>query len=263
MHVSDVRNDLIAEQDALDRAISGFDASTFALPTPSPGWSVADQIAHLAYFDNSASVAIRDPERFKTMVSELWEQAANGGDAVDVLTLGRYRAMDPLDLIDAWRSDRASLAEASAGLANDDRVIWYGPSMGSKSFLTARLMECWAHGQDVAAAAGITIPATDRLGHIARLGVLTRGWSYLNRGMDPPSGEIRVALTSPSGELWKFGPPEADDHVEGSALDFCLVVTQRVHLDDTDLSVSALAREWLLIAQAFAGAPTNGPSSSA
>jgi len=47
------------------------------------------------------------------------------------------------------------------------------------------------------------------------------------------------------------------DRVEGSALDFCLVVTQRRHLDDTKLDVTGdHAREWLQIAQAFAGEPT-------
>lgn len=262
MHVADVRKDLIAEQNALDEAVAGCDAATFTLPTASPGWTAADQIAHLAYFDKAAAIAITDPERFTQMVSELWEHAAKDGHAADDFTLGSYRVMDPADLIEAWRADRISLADASARLADDERVIWYGPSMGSKSFLTARLMECWAHGQDIAAAAGLTVTPTDRLSHIARLGVITRGWSYANRELDAPQGEIRVELTSPSGAVWDFGPTQATEHVRGSALDFCRVVTQRAHLDDTQLSASPLAREWLLIAQAFAGPPTDGPAAS-
>ena len=40
----------------------------------------------------------------------------------------------------------------------------------------------------------------------------------------------------------------------GTALDFCLVVTQRRHVDDTALQVTGgTARGWLTIAQAFAG----------
>ena len=31
---------------------------------------------------------------------------------------------------------------------------WYGPSMSARSFVTARLMETWAHGMDVADALG-------------------------------------------------------------------------------------------------------------
>ncbi|NNC78608.1 MAG: TIGR03084 family protein [Acidimicrobiales bacterium] len=259
MHVSDVRRDLIAEQNALDYVVSSIDSAVFARPTASPGWAVADQIAHLAYFDNAAAVAIANPDAFPAMVSDLLEAAARG-DSADEFTLGRYRAMQPTDLLDAWRSDRAALADASAGLADDDRVDWYGPSMGSKSFLTARLMECWAHGQDIAAAAGATIAPTDRLAHIARLGFITRGWTYVNRQLEVPAGDVRVELLAPSGDHWTFGPEDAEDAVTGTALDFCLVVTQRTHVDNTALVATPGARDWLLIAQAFAGPPTIGPS---
>jgi len=259
MHVSDVRRDLIAEQNALDDVVSSIDSEVFARPTASPGWTVSDQIAHLAYFDHAAAVAIGNPEAFPDMVTELLGAAARG-DSADDFTLGRYRAMQPTELLDAWRSDRAALADASAGLTDDDRVEWYGPSMGSKSFLTARLMECWAHGQDIAAATGAKIAPTDRLAHIARLGFITRGWTYVNRQLEVPAGEVHVDLLAPSGIHWTFGPEDATDTVTGTALDFCLVVTQRVHVDDTELEATPGARDWLRIAQAFAGPPTTGPS---
>ncbi len=133
--------------------------------------------------------------------------------------------------------------------------------MGAKSFLTARLMECWAHGQDVADALGVERAATDRLRHVARLGVITRGWSYVNRGLEPPADEVRVELIGPSGARWRFGPDDATGVVTGPALDFCLVVTQRRHPDDTALQVTGdVARDWLERAQAFAGPPTDGPA---
>jgi uncharacterized protein (TIGR03084 family) len=133
--------------------------------------------------------------------------------------------------------------------------------MGAKSFLTARLMECWAHGQDVLDALGVERTATDRLRHVARLGFITRGWSYANRGLEPPPGEVRVELAGPSGESWCFGPEDAPSAVTGPALDFCLVVTQRRHVDDTDLRITGeVARDWLEKAQAFAGPPTDGPT---
>jgi len=133
--------------------------------------------------------------------------------------------------------------------------------MGAKSFLTARLMECWAHGQDVADAVAIERTPTDRVRHIAQLGFITRGWSYVNRGMEVPTGDVRVELTGPSGAVWRFGPGGATDVVTGPALDFCLVVTQRRHVDDTALHVTGeVARDWLEKAQAFAGGPTDGPA---
>ena len=55
--------------------------------------------------------------------------------------------------------------------------------------------------------------------------------------------------------------PTLDDSVTGPAEDFCLVVTQRRHVDDTRLAVRGpLAREWMECAQAFAGPATSGPA---
>lgn len=256
MEVTDIRADLIAEQGALDEIMSQITDEQWAASTQSPGWSVADQIGHLTYFDHTAAVAISDEKQFKAMTAEL--VAANNG--TDDPTLRAYRAMTSAELLAAWRSNRNELAAASASLANDTRVIWYGPSMGSKSFLTARLMECWAHGQDIVDALGIERDSTDRLGHIAQLGFITRGWTYLNRGIEQPSAEVQVTLTSPTGATWHYGDPNAAESATGSAQDFCLVVTQRRHLDDTDLITTPIARDWLEKAQAFAGAATDGPA---
>jgi uncharacterized protein (TIGR03084 family) len=257
MRVTDVREvaaDLRAEQEALDALVAGLTGEQWGLATPSPGWSVADQIGHLTYFDAAAASAIADPPAFTASVEQLI-----AADDRDALTLHRHLA--PPELLEAWRANRRRLADASATLDDGTRVPWYGPSMGAKSFLTARLMECWAHGQDVADALGVERVATDRLRHVARLGVITRGWSYANRGLEPPPGDVRVALAGPSGAPWRFGPDDAAGVVTGPALDFCLVVTQRRHVDDTALQVIGdVARDWLEKAQAFAGPPTDGPA---
>jgi uncharacterized protein (TIGR03084 family) len=260
-----IRDDLIAEQDALDAVVGDLDGELWALDTPSPRWTIADQIGHLTYFDWTATLAITDPDRF---TSELMGAMTGGtDDAIDLATLADYRAMTPPDLCDAWRTNRGVLSEASAPLADDDRVIWYGPSMGAKSFLTARLMETWAHGQDIIDTldkAGIDHaerPATDRLRHIAQLGFITHKWSYINRQMDAPTAAVRVELAAPSGESWVFGPDDVAHSITGPAVDFCLVTTQRRHVDDTDLTVHGeVAIDWMNIAQAFAGGATSGPT---
>jgi uncharacterized protein (TIGR03084 family) len=253
--VREVAADLQAEQESLDALVADLPDERWSLGTPAAGWSVADQIGHLTYFDGAAVWAIVDPDRFRASAEELFASP----ERVDELTLHRH--LGPRDLLAAWRANRRRLADAAATLTDETRIAWYGPPMGAKSFLTARLMECWAHGQDVAEALGVGRPATDRLRHVARLGVITRGWSYVNRGQEPPAGDVRVELVAPSGEMWSFGPDGADDRVAGPALDFCLVVTQRRHVDDTDLKVSGdLARDWLEKAQAFAGPATTGPA---
>jgi uncharacterized protein (TIGR03084 family) len=258
MDVSEIAADLVAEQQALDAVVAGVGSQDWGKATASPGWTVADQIGHLSYFDNAAAVAITDPEQFKTMLGELMQVGGTLG--ADDLTLGAFRALSPGEQLERWRENRSALTSAATTLANDTRVAWYGPSMGSKSFLTARLMECWAHGQDIVDTVGVNREATDRLRHIAQLGFITRGWSYLNRKTKMPEADVRLDLTSPSGEQWAYGPDDTTDVVAGSAEDFCLVVTQRRHVDATGLTTTGdAARDWMLIAQAYAGPPTDGP----
>jgi uncharacterized protein (TIGR03084 family) len=255
---ADIATDLRDEQEALDAVVAPLTDEQWAAPTPSPRWNVADQIAHLTYFDGAAVTAITDPDAFMANTKELL--GAGDGLSVDDITLNRGEA--PSSLLARWREGRARLAEAAATLTDDQRVVWYGPSMSAKSFLTARLMECWAHGQDVVDAVGGHRAATDRLRHVAQIGFITRGWSYVNRGMEAPDVAVRVELTAPSGtDVWRFGPDDAPESVTGPALDFCLVTTQRRHLDDTALVVTGdAARDWMEKAQAFAGPATDGPA---
>ena len=263
MKLADLLQDLLDEQASLDELMASLSADDWELPTPSPGWSVSDQIGHLCYFDRSAALAIRDPEAFSTEAGRLMEASLVSETSGDDFTLGDFRLLSPADRLERWRQGRAALAAAAGTLGERDRVNWYGPSMGAKSFVTARLMEVWAHGTDVCDTVGAHREPTHRLRHVAQLGYITRGWSYLNRGLTPPEGDVRVELAAPSGDLWDWGDANAagEDAVTGSALDFCLVVTQRRHVGDTGLEVSGeRAREWLSMAQAFAGPPTDGPS---
>ena len=257
-----VRIDLLDEQAELEAMVAGLADEQWQTPTASERWSVADQIGHLAYFDQTAAWAITDEIRFKESLAEL-APALSGElspSEVDDLTLAEYRAVPGSELLSMWRARRRELAEASDGLADDSRVIWYGPSMGAKSFLTARLMECWAHGQHIADALGVERFPTDRLRHIAQLGFITRNWTYINRGLDTPAVPVRVELTSPSGSTWTFGPDDAADSVAGDAVEFCLVVTQCRHVNATGLTVTGdAADDWMTKAQAFAGGATDGP----
>src|SRR4051812_30025173 len=179
-----VRSDLLAEQDDLDEVVRALDAAAFARPTPSPGWTVADQVAHLAFVDRLAATVIVDPGAFDERRAAFSDAAAAGAAELDRFVRDAERDREPAALLASWRADRAALASASATLAEHTRLPWLGPSMSARSFLTARLMETWAHGQDIVDAVVASRPATDRLRHVARLGFLTRGWSFRNRGLD-------------------------------------------------------------------------------
>jgi uncharacterized protein (TIGR03084 family) len=249
--------DLVAEQNALDDVVASITDNEWSLATPSPGWNVADQIAHLTYFDTSAATAILDSKAFNESLRALLEGASAQG--MDEYTLGAYRKLSPSDLLTSWRVGRRALKEAASTLLDETRVPWYGPSMGAKSFLSARLMETWAHGTDVVDALGASRVPTNRLRHVAQLGFITRKWSYLVHGEEVPEGDVRLELTGPSGDVWIWGTPSSADIIRGLAEDFCLVVTQRRHVDDTSLETGELGHHWLVRAQAFAGGPSDGP----
>ena len=262
MNLADLLEDLLDEQASLDEIVAPLDDRDWDLPTPSPRWSVTDQIGHLCYFDGAAALAVRDPDAFSTAARRLTEASLVSETSGDDFTLGDFRGLAPADRLERWRQARAGLAAAAGTLGERDRVRWYGPSMGAKSFVTARLMEAWAHGTDVCDTVGADREPTHRLRHVAQLGYITRGWAYVNRGLTPPEGDVRVELTAPSGDRWTWGDAGAarDDAVKGAALDFCLVVTQRRHVADTGLEVTGEhATDWLSKAQAFAGPPTDGP----
>jgi uncharacterized protein (TIGR03084 family) len=230
------------------------------LATPAEGWAVRDQISHLAFFDDAGRMAMVEPEVF----AEAAERAmAKTGDPMEE-HLSRGRAMDGDELLNWWGGAHGGMVRAFASADPSARIPWYGPPMGVLSFVSARLMETWAHGHDVADALGHQREPTDRLRHVAHLGVRARPFSYLVRGRQAPMGHIDVTLTAPSGELWQWEVGQSDGGVPvasvvGSAVDFCLVVTQRRNVVDTDLSISGdSAVEWMSVAQAFAGPPGPG-----
>lgn len=251
--MEEICHDLDQEQQSLDEIVAGLSEEEWLAPTPAEGWDIKDTIIHLIHADMAAHLAVVDAEGFQRAKHDMTSGGFEG------VFGGRGERSGP-ETLTWWREERARMLAAFAARGPKDRIPWFGPDMSTLSFATARLMETWSHGQDVADTLGVTIPATDRLRHVAHIGVSTRGWSYVNRGQEVPAGAVRVELTSPSGQVWTWGPDDAVDRVTGTALDFCLLVTQRRHRDETALVAEGpLAVEWMSIAQAFAGPPTLPP----
>lgn len=248
-------DDVLTEHEVLATRLRASSAGSWDLPTPAAGWSVRDQISHLAYFDDAARLAVSDPGAF----DELRQRAlADIEGFVDAARHDR-RSDDPAQLLAWWRDERRLMVEAFRAAEPSRRVPWFGPDMTVASQATARLMETWAHGQDVADALGLPPVLSARLRHVAHLGVRAFANSFRAHGLAVPDTAVRVELAAPDGGVWTWGPPDATDQVSGPALDFCMVVTQRRHLTDTALHVAgAVARRWVSIAQAFAGPPGPG-----
>jgi uncharacterized protein (TIGR03084 family) len=248
--LEDLLHDLSAESEDLERHVAGRSAADWRADTPAPGWSVAQQIAHLAWTDEAALIAATDPDGFQAMLHQALE---SGGDFVNAAA-EQGAVSDPDVLLDRWRTGRLALAEALAAVEAGRKLPWFGPPMSAASMATARIMETWAHGQDIVDALGVRRTPTARLRHVAWIGVRTRDFAFISRGLPTPAAEFRVELAGPDGDRWEWGPADGAQRVTGSALDFCLLVTQRRHRLDLDVHAEGPdADRWLDIAQAFAG----------
>jgi len=242
--------DLLAESGELHGVLEPRPASDWARPTPAAGWTIVDQVTHLAYFDDVTRLSITDPGQFRAEAARL---AAGGQDFPDRVA-ARFHDTPPREVLAWFDRSRAELTRAFREADPATRLPWFGPAMSPASCVTARLMETWAHGQDVLDTLGIARVPTARLRHVADLGIRALRYTYAVNGLDIPAGPVRVELAAPDGQCWTWGPEDAPDRVAGDALDFCLVVTQRRHRDDTRLDVRGpTAAQWIGIAQAFAG----------
>lgn len=253
--LTEVVDDLEAEQSALESVLVRMTGDAWDRSSHAPGWLARDQVAHLATFDETAALAIVDADAFRAAARSVADPSMN----FEGQYLAKGRAISHDELLAWWRAASSSLIAAARTMDGKARLPWYGPDMSGVSFVTARLMETWSHGLDVVDVAGIARPDTDRLRHVAFIGVRTRPFSYINRGMEPNSEPVRLELTAPSGATWEMGDPSTTNIIRGSATDFCRVVTQRRHISDTHLVVTGpAAHGWMQVAQAFAGPPGLG-----
>lgn len=248
-------DDYAAECADLENLVAPLTPEQWQTPTPAPRWDIATQIAHLTWTDEVSVIAATDAEAFAAFVAEA---------APRVLTVVDEGAEEiaetpPADLLVRWRTGRERLIAALAAVPAGTKLPWFGPPMSAASMISARIMETWAHGQDVADALGVTRVPTARLRTVAHISVRTRNFAYMVNGESGPSEEFRVELTAPDGTLWTWGPEDAPQRVTGPAVDFCLITTQRRHRADTALLTEGPdADHWLGIAQAFAGPPGAG-----
>lgn len=243
---------LRGEGRTLQTILSNLSEADWRKPTPAAGWTIAHQVAHLTWTDTAALTALRDATAFETYRQG---SAENPGGFVDAAA-DDGAGLSPADIFARWTASRDELAHALAQADQHVRFPWFGPGMKARSMITARIMETWAHGQDISNALGAAWPATDALKDIAHLGLATRKFTYLNNELEPPTSEMYVELTGPQQQVWTWGSPDAENTVRGSAWDFALLVTQRAELSALDLHITGDdAAQWASIAQAFAGAP--------
>lgn len=256
--------DFLEECDVLAALLNSASDDVWAMTTQFKGWSIEDVIAHLHMWNVAAGATLASREEFQSFFAFVMSRmgAGDGHQALQRAwldeNLGGLRGRA---LFDAWRSYYPALAKEYGAADPEKRVAWAGPDMSVSAKIVARQMECWAHGQEVFDALGAARSEGDRIRNIAELGVRTYGWTFRNRGEEPPQPKPFVKLTAPSGAEWTWNEPQPDNIISGPAVAFSQVVTQTRNVGDTNLmTIGDTAARWMSIAQCFAGAPEDPPA---
>jgi uncharacterized protein (TIGR03084 family) len=227
--LEEVIADLRKETAVLNDVLVNLDEEGWHKQTPAVGWDTQDTIGHLADTDDVMYSSVTGGDR--NLVDEARTVAGRepAPDDVDLFTaaqIERVREMTYGDVYAWWRSSTGRLHETIAGLDPAQKYPWGPNRISPLSLGSARLMETWAHSLDVHAAAGVPYVDTDRLRHVAFLGLRALPYAFMLERLDPP-GAVRLELTSPSGETWDLGPDDAPTVIRGTAGDWCRIVTRR------------------------------------
>src|SRR6266700_6336328 len=97
--------DLAAESAVTRALVAGLDEAGGHTPTPAAGWDIADQICHLAYFDEVTVRSAVHPEQF---TAELAAAEADGGINPDTIA-ARFRGRTGARLLAWFDAARAEL----------------------------------------------------------------------------------------------------------------------------------------------------------
>jgi len=251
--------DFKEESDALYQLLKPLTDTQFEQKTQFKDWTINDVLGHLHMGNWAADLSLNNVLAFDKFMAELNEEFTSGGH-LRTFELKWLEGLKNSELLETWRSyylemtDRFKVADPKA------RVKWVGPDMSVRSSITSRLMETWAHGQEVYDNLGVVRENKDRIKSIVQLGINTFSWTYKNRGIKVPEQKPHVVLKAPSKETWSWNDPSDTNKIEGTAEDFCQVVTQVRNIEDTTLTMTGdTATQWMSIAQCFAGPAENPP----
>lgn len=251
--------DFREESEALYRLLEPVKDEDFERVTQFKNWKINDVLTHLHIWNWAADLTLKDSAGFQDFLQQV--AGALGKGSLREFENNWIRGLKNRALLEEWHTFCLAMSDRYAAADPKARVKWAGPDMSVRSKITARLMETWAHGQGVYDLLGVRRVDQDRIKNIALLGVNTFGWTFACRGLEAPGSPPYVKLTAPSGEIWEWNEPSEEDRVEGSATEFCQVVTQTRNIADTALKVKGdAATRWMSMAQCFAGPPEGPPA---
>lgn len=247
------------ESDAVFSLLDALDDDAWETPTQFKAWTINDVLAHLHFGNYAADLSFRDRFAFREFVAYF----ASGSKAQGHLAFTHVwlEGLHGRALLQHWRDFSLEMAERFTSADPKQRVEWFGPDMSVRSSITARQMETWAHSQALYDVLGRTRTDTDRIRNVVVMGVNTFGWTFKNRKLPVPADVPHLRLRAPSGAVWEWNPSSENNRIEGSAVEFCQVVTQVRNVADTALRISGdTATAWMTMAQCFAGPPEDPPA---
>ncbi len=252
--------DFRVESQALYELLQAAKPATYAEPTLFKSWTINTVLEHLCFWNEMASLQVTDEAE---LIARMTAIAKHSG-GMRGFEHDYFAGLSGPALRDKWHAQMEATAQIYANADPKQRLKWAGPDMSARSSITARLMETWAHGQEVYDHLGQVRENKDRIRNIVILGVNTYGWTYKTRKEIPPGPMPHLRLTAPSGMLWTYGEESTTELIEGSAEGFCQTVTQTRNVADTDLKLTGpIANDWMSKAQCFAGAPETPPLAGA
>jgi uncharacterized protein (TIGR03084 family) len=237
MSADHVMTALADQQRELSDLLAGLDAEGWQRPSPCEGWSVGDVVLHLAQTNEMAIGSAQG--RLDETLAEL-TAGVGPADSVDdgaALMVERDRSMGPVAIHERWLQGAEELRRVLAAADPHERVTWVAGQLSVHTLATTRLAETWIHTGDVASALGRSLPATDRLQHIARLAWRTLPYAFARAGRTL-QGPVAFELVGPSGERWDFTPDDDTPMtiIRGDGVELCMVAARRVAPRDTALA---------------------------
>jgi uncharacterized protein (TIGR03084 family) len=229
----EIFDDLEAEYERLDLIFAGFSGADWAAASDCDGWTVVDVVLHLAQSEETVVATVTGapampgrlaPDRAGMSVDEAmdrWVAAERAGPEV---------------VYPRWQAARRKSVEVLRAADPDKASVWASAPLRPATMATTRLAEHWAHALDVTVPLGIEYPDTARLRHIARLAYRTLPYAFEIAGEQP--GPVRAELSGPDGEIWRFGPQDAESVITGPVGAFCRVGARRLKPEDSGLTAT-------------------------
>ena len=245
-------DDIAAETRALSTVVEDLTEDQWRAPTVAEGWDSHETILHLGATDWICYLTLVNPKLFVDIRTQL----SKGETSVHKAVGPHVRGLQGRELWEWFLTGRSEMLRALGDTDPKARITWLGPDIGARALATSRLLETWTHSHDLADSFGIQYPRTNRLRHIAHIGVVTREFSYVNQGLTPPKEPVRVELVSPNGDQWSWGPDDATNKVSANAYEFCKVITRRIPVAESAVEThGVLAQKWMEIAQPWIEPP--------